>query len=388
MKIGIDAHNLENQRTGVGRYLFNLLKEWNDFDLSADKAGLSDDLEFILYFKKEIPADLSFLSNNFHSINLVSGWRSNAFFTHFLLPRAAKKDGVALLFCPAYVAPIFYRGKIALTLHDIIYQARSDLYNWSSVWDKILLKKFSRISARKAEIIFVPSEYSKKEVLKHYQVEPKKVFVTPLAADGSFRQISDSSNIEEIKKKYKIKNKFIFSIGSIFDRRHLPSAIKAFEGVADELPDYQFLIVGVDYTSDRQSINELVKKINGRIGREAILRRENIDGEDLTLLYNAADLLIWLSDYEGFGLPILEALACGTPVITSPIASIPEVAGDAVIYIQDNYDTDEIAKAIYKALTNKSARQELISRGLEQAKKFSWKKCAKETLDALLTKTP
>ena len=386
MIIGIDAHNLEDQRTGVGRYLFNLLKEWNNFDLSADKAGLPDDLKFILYFKKEIPADLSFLSDNFHSRSLASGWQSNAFFTHFLLPQVVKKDKIDVLFCPAYIAPIFYGGKIALTLHDIIYQVRPELYNWPSIWDRILLKKFSRISARKAEIIFVPSEYSKKEVLKHYQVEPKKVFVTPLAADESFRQIDDENKLAEVKEKYGVKDKFIFSIGSIFNRRHLPEAIKAFEKIAREMSNYQFLVAGVDYTSDRQSVDELVEEINRRIGREAVLRCKYIDGDDLVLLYNTSDLLVWLSDYEGFGLPVLEALACGTPVITSPITSIQEVAGEAAIYIQNNYDLAEISEVMRKALADKNARQELISRGLEQAKKFSWKKCARETLDALLTK--
>ncbi|MBU4082415.1 glycosyltransferase family 4 protein [Patescibacteria group bacterium] len=366
MIIGIDGRNLEGGRTGVGRYLFNLLKEWSSFDLP-------NDLKFILYFKEEIPEDLSFLSNNFQSRNLASGWRSNAFFTHFVLPRAAKKDGIDLLFCPAYVAPLFYGGKIVLTLHDIIYQARPDLYNWPSVWDKILLKRFSKIAARKAEIIFVPSEYSKMEVLKYYQVDSERVFVTPLAADESFRRIDDENKLAEVKEKYGVKNKFIFYIGSIFNRRHLPEAIKAFGEIAGELPDYQFLIVGKNYTC-------FSMKSRG------VLRKEYINSKDLPFLYNAADLLVWLSDYEGFGLPVLEALACGTPVITSPVASIPEVAGEAAIYIQDNYDIAEISEAMREALTDKSARQELISRGLEQAQKFSWKKCARETLDALLTK--
>lgn len=380
MKIGIDAHNLEGQRTGVGRYLFNLLKSWNGFNLPSD-------LEFVLYFQKEIPKDLSFLSDNFEIRNLASAWQSNAFFTHYLLPRVAKKDEIDILFCPAYVSPIFYCGKVALTLHDIIYQVRPELYNWPSIWDRMLLKRFSKISAQKAKIIFTPSEYSKREVLKHYQVRPEKVFSTPLAADESFRQIDDLGKMKGIKKKYKVKNKFVFSVGSIFNRRHLPEVIKAFEKITKELPDYQFLIIGVDYTSGRQDIDGLIREVNERIGREVILRRDHIDGKDLVLLYNAADLLIYLSDYEGFGLPILEAFTCGTPIITSPTTSIPEVAGDAAIYIQDAWDLDEIYRAIKKGVINRSVRQELISRGLEQSKQFSWDKCAKQTLDVLLTKT-
>ena len=361
MKIGIEAHNLEGQPTGVGRYLINILQQWSKFDLPTD-------LKFILYFKKEIP-DLD-LSNSFEKKLLHSN--SNAFFIHYLLPQAAKKDKVDILFCPGYLGPIFYQGKIALTLHDIIYQARPDLYNWPSFWDKILLKKFSRISAKKAKIIFTPSEFSKKEILKHYQVVANKVFVTPLAVDQSFRQIDNQNKLEEIKKKYQIKNRFIISVGSIFNRRHLSEVIEAFEKVADQLPKYQFLIVGHNYTK---------QKLSGR----AVLHQDYLKGKDLITLYNAADLLIYLSDYEGFGLPILESMACATPIVTSFLGSLPEVAGDSAIYVKDNSNVESISCAIYQGLTDQELRRELIEKGLRQVQKFSWQKCAQKTLDALVS---
>ena len=387
MKIGIEAHNLEGKRTGVGRYLINLLKQWDKFNLPSD-------LKFILYFKKEIPDDLELPDSIFvrKLLKAPFGLRSHALFMHYLLPKAAKKDKVDILFCPGYIAPFFYQGKIALTLHDIIYQARPELYNWPSFWDKILLKEFSRISARKAKIIFTPSEFSKKEVLKHYRVNPKKVFVTLEAADSCFRQITDQNKLEEFKKKYQIKDKFIFYIGSIFNRRHLPEAIKAFENLGKATPDesclskltdYQFLIIGTNHTSPFIDIDDLIKGVNQRLCRPAILRQDYLKGQDLIALYNAADLLIWLSDYEGFGLPILEAMACGTPVITAPFTSIPEVAGDSAIYIQDSKNIQEISQSIYQGLTDKNLRQKLISQGLAQAKKFSWSRCARQTLQAL-----
>ncbi len=372
MKIGIDTHDLEGQPTGVGRYLINLLEQWDKFDLPSD-------LKFILYFKKDVP-DLN-LSNLFERKLLDSN--SNAFFVHYLLPRAARKDRVDILFCPAYIAPIFYQGKIALTLHDIIYQAQPELYNWPGFWDKILLKKVSRISAQKAEVIFTPSEFSKKEILKHYQVAADKVFVTLEAADNSFRQITDKDKLVEIKKKYQIKDKFIFYVGSIFNRRHLPEIIKAFEKIGKQLPNYQFLISGVNHTSPFIDIDGLIKGVNQQLGRSAILHQDYLKSQDLVALYNAVDLLIWLSDYEGFGLPILEAMACGTPVITSPLGSIPEVAGDAAIYIQDSKNIQEISQAIEHGLTDENLRQKLIKQGLAQAKKFSWSRCARQTLQGL-----
>ncbi len=379
MTIGLDAHNLEGQRTGVGRYLINLLFQWNKFDLPKE-------LGFILYFKKEIPKDLD-LSDSLFKKKLLQasfGWQSNAFFIHYLLPRAAQRDKVDILFCPGYIAPIFYQGKITLALHDIIYQARPELYSWPSIFDRILLKKVSQISAQKAKIIFTPSEFTRQEVLKHYQVDSNKVFNVPLAADESFKKISDQSQIAQIKKKYQIKDKFIFYIGSIFNRRHLPEVIEAFEKIAPRLTNYQFLIIGANHTSPFVDIDGLIERVNKKLGRQAILRQDYLSGPDLVTLYNAADLLVWLSDYEGFGLPVLESMACGAPVITSPLTSIPEVAGQAAIYVQDSKNIKEISQAIYQGLTDQPLRQDLISRGLEQAQKFSWPECAQKTLDALL----
>jgi len=361
MKIGIDAHSLEGKRTGVGRVLINLLEQWDNFDLS--------DTKFILYFKKEIP-ELN-LSNKFEKKLINSN--SNALFIHYYLPKEAKKDKIDLLFCPSYVSPIFYKGKTALILHDIIYQAHPEMYNWPSFWDRILLKKFSKISAKKAEIIITPSEFSKNEVIKHYKVNSDKVFNIAWGVDNDFRIIKDNKELIKIKEKYKIKDKFIFYIGSIFNRRHLPEIIKAFKKIANRLPNYQFLIFGANYANiPKQEFNH-----------EKIIYQEYLSGKDLIKLYNAADLTIYLSDYEGFGLPPLESIVCGTPVITSRKASIPEVVSEAGIYIEDNSNINEISEAIYSGLTDNSLRQELINKGLEQASKFSWQKSAKKILDIL-----
>ena len=367
MKIGIDAREIEKRPTGVGRVLHSLLKEWNNFGLGGVK--------FILYFKEHVP-DLD-LSEKFERKLLSFPIQRNGLFLHYLLPRAAKKDKIDILFCPGYVAPIFYKGNIALELHDIIYQARPELYNWPSIVDRIFLKKVSQISAKKAQVILTCSEFSKKEIIKHYQVNPKKVFSIPLATNQSFQPIQDREKLEEIKRKYKVKDKFILYIGSIFNRRHLPEVITTFKKVSQELPNYQFLIIGKNHTSPFINIEKMIDK--------KIIRKDYLEEGDLPLIYNAADLLIWLSDYEGFGLPVLESMACGTPVVTSRAASIPEMAGKAAIYVEDNGNIDQIEKAIKKGLIDNILREELIEKGLEQSKKFSWEKCARETLDALVS---
>ncbi len=377
MIVGIDGHSLEGNRTGVGRYLSAILNKWLDFEL--DPA-----IRFVIYFKQEIPNDFKNRGSRFDSKLLKPPFNfySTAFFTHWLLPRAAKKDKIDILFCPGYIAPIFYSGKIVLTLHDIIYEARPDLYSWPSAWDKILLKKISKISAKKASLIFAPSKFSRQEIISYYQVKKEKVLAIPLAAE--IEKTNDGEEIKRFKKRLGINNRFILFVGSIFNRRHLSEAIAAFKIAARRLPDCQFLIVGRNYTVPFVDIDGVIRKTNEKLSRQAVKHVDYIK-EELTAAYSAADLLLWLSDYEGFGLPVLEAMACGTPVVTSQKASLPEVAGEAALYVKNNKEIDKIAEKIIHILTDEEAKQDLINKGIARAHNFSWQKCARKTLDAILS---
>ena len=158
--------------------------------------------------------------------------------------------------------------------------------------------------------------------------------------------------------------------------------IAAFEMSAKENDHYQFLIGGKDYTGG-QSVNKLVETTNAKLGREAILRVDFIVDDELKLLYSACAFFIWLSDYEGFGLPPLEAMSLGAPVITTDGSSLRGVVGEAALLIKDNSDVKEIYRAMHKLTRDNILREELIFRGKEQAAKFSWKECAEKTMEAL-----
>lgn len=378
MRIGIEADKLEGGRTGVGRVLISILQEWDKFDLPAD-------LKFILYFKNEIPDDLELSKSNFEYKLLKAPFniKSRALFRHYSVSHQAKQDQLDILFCPDYVAPIFYFGKIALILHDISYQVRPDIYNWPSLWDRILLKWFSKISAKRAEWIFAVSNYTKQEILKHYRIDEKKVFVFYNAVNEKFKIIEDEQVLEDFKKRYRIKDKLICSVGSIVNRRHLDKVIEAFVKIGKRMPNYQFLISGRNHTSPFIDIDKLIRQVNQELNREAIIRIDFTDDKDLPLLYNAADLLIWLSEYEGFGLPILEAMACGAVVVASRTTCLPEIAGSAAIYVERIKDVDEIERAIYQGLTDMELREDLISQGLQRKNLFSWRKTARRILDVL-----
>ena len=379
MTIGIDAHNLEIGRGGAAhRYLFNLLKVWNDVSTAPQ-------VKFILYFKKEIPKELDFLAEERFVKKILTapfGFQSNALFVHWLLSRAAKKYKADILFSPYYVLPVFYGGKTAVTLHDIFYEVNPKAFSWPSWADKILLKRVSKISAKKASVIFAPSEFTKSEVVKYYKVSPQKVFVTHLGVEEKFKKPSIFDR-QKIKEKYGIKNKFIFYIGSIFNRRRAEEAMNAFSQIAEKLPDYQFLVIGKNSTRPFIDVKKIALGINALARAPLIIYQETVSEEDLVVLYQAADLFIWLSDYEGFGLQVIEAQASSVPVVTTRQGSLKEIAGEAAIFVENPASVSEIASAIYSGLTDEILRKNLIESGLQNVKRFDWEQCAAETLARL-----
>ena len=186
----------------------------------------------------------------------------------------------------------------------------------------------------------------------------------------------NQKEVAEVKQKYNLDFPFILFVGVLQPRKNIPTLIKAYyklkkEGIKDKL-----VITGGKGWQYKE-IFETVERLN--LQKEVIFTG-HIPDDDLPKLYNAADLFAFPSLYEGFGIPPLEAMACGIPVITSNTGSLPEVVGDAGIMV-DPYDIDGLAKAMYEVLNNEGLKEEMVKKGLERAKMFSWKKCAKEVLD-------
>ena len=233
------------------------------------------------------------------------------------------------------------------------------------------------MAARRADIILTVSKFSKGEIMKYYQVDSDKVTITPLAADNIFTVVPPAtiSNFPFTKERIMeaTKNKFILSVGSIFNRRHIQELIEAIK----------LLIVGANHTQPFIDVDEIIKKTNKNLGRRAIIREDYVSEKDLAVLYNLAQCSVYLSDYEGFGLPLLESMASGTPVITSRKTSLVEAGGEAAIFVDSNNPSDIYGK-IKKVLVDDDFKEERIRKGLENARKFSWKKCAGETLEVFL----
>ncbi len=373
MRIGIDARSLEEGRTGVGRYLLNILERW----------GCVGGYRFVLYFKGEIPS-IGILERPCFEKKIIAGRlgiKSNFYFQHFLLPEAAKKDNIDVLFSPSYILPWGWQGKSVVTIHDVSYEAYPEQVSFIN---NLLLGRTSRHSAEKANLILTVSEFSKQEIIKYYGINPEKIIMTPPGIDEKFQKINSDKNMDFAKNKYGLAGDYIIAVGSIFNRRHLPETIAAFLRIAEKNSKAQLLIVGKNHTYPRIDIDKIIKEANDKIKRPAIIRVDHIEDGELLWLYNGAKLSIYLSDYEGFGLPPLESAACGVPAIVSDIPAEREVMGEAAIYVRDNKDAGEISGKIILGLFDEKARNILIKAGFERIKKYSWKKCADKTLEAII----
>lgn len=365
MRIGIDCRSL-SEKAGVARYLSNILREWSIIDTTS---------QYIIYLKGDINHPL-FEHKLFAKriVNTSPIFRKNVLWEQFWLPSVLRHSKPDILFCPSYTAPLITKTKIILTVHDVSYEALPKQY---PLRDRLKMKTLPRRATKKAKQIITVSDFSKKEITKYYGIPSEKVKVIPLAADSTFIPQDNKKDLEEIKNKYGIRGKFILYVGAmsgVFARRNVPQLIKTFKKISNPI-SHHLVLVG----KHESGIPQLIKNLKLR---KRVTLIDYVSDKDLASLYSAADVFVYLSTYEGFGLPVLEAMACGAPVICSNLSSLPEVAGDAAIFVNPE-NTEEIASSIRDVLTNETLKIELSQRSLKQAKRFSWQKTAQATLKVL-----
>ena len=373
MRIGINASCLEGERKGEGRYLSNLLREW------LSEPGHD---EFILYLRSNAQTDAFLQVSNVKQVVVSSPFRRRMQpgWEHIFLPWRAWRDKIDLFFSPSYTLPVISPFKTAVTQHDISYEALPQDYRWK---EKIRLNLFSRRSAKQSDVILAVSEFTKAEIVKYYTVSEGKIVVTHEDCDSQFYPIIDESLLTEFKKGNRLVGHHILFVGTMLKRRRLNSLLDAFTIVAQRISEVQFVLVG---SPESVQSEELRRLMSHHSFRDRILRFEYVSDEDLNLLYNTAAVLVYPSVYEGFGLPVLEAMRCGTPVIVSNCASLPEVVGDAGVFANPD-DPKDIADKICKVLTDPIWREDLSDRALRQSAKFSWARCARETREAFCRAT-
>jgi len=241
------------------------------------------------------------------------------------------------------------------------------------------MEKFVPLSIKKASNIVTISEFSKSEICGYYGVPAERISVVNPAIDHNIFFPRDKTNSEKVKNKYGIKTNYILSVCTIEPRKNLTGTLDAYKKLPDEIKNkYSLVLVGGKGWLDE----ELNEKIEALSSKYSVIKTGYVPDEELPSLYSGASVFVFPSFYEGFGMPPLEAMACGVPVITSNNSSLPEVVGDAGIMIEAK-DTVKLAKQIEKVLTDNKFAEGLRVKGLLRAKKFSWHKSARNLLEVM-----
>ena len=376
MRIGIDGRSLERERTGVARYLLGLLGMWakehrgHEYYLYFEHEVPTDSLLNEACFTKRLPARLPLLKRNIRQ----------HLWEQMVLPFAARRDRVDLLFSPGYTLPALFGGPGAVTIHDVSYESHPE---WSRVAQRWRLRIFSRMAARRARAVLTDSQFSGQELLKHYHLPSSKVWAIPLAADDFVMPVPAGEASMVVAKRFGLKGQYLLFVGSLFWRRHIPTLLQGFELALKDGGPEMLVLVGADRLRSSFDLQQGINALNLRLGRRAVLHFPHVEDRELLCLYHAARAFIFLSEYEGFGLTPLEAMSCGTPVISAKTSSIPEVVGGAALLISDPADAVEASRAILAVSGDAERRDHMIRMGLEQAARFSWRRCAEDTLRVL-----
>jgi glycosyltransferase involved in cell wall biosynthesis len=298
--------------------------------------------------------------------------KNSLIFDHLHVPLWCQKNKIDILFSPKNVIPFFSRSKNIVTIHDLAYfMPESNAY---LPHDAIYMKSMIKNSCKRADVIIADSRNTKKDIVRFTGTDADKIKVVHLGVNGNFKVIKEKKLLDKVRSEYQLSDRFILFTGGITPRKNLLKLIQAFNEISDEIP-HELVLTGSRGWNNKKEL-ELIEQ-NNKIKRLGFL-----PDEDMPVLYNLADAFVYPSLYEGFGLPILESMACGCPVISSDSSSLPEVVGDAGLMV-DPYDVDALAKAIVEVLTNDRCREELVQKGLDRVKQFTWENSIKNTLNAL-----
>lgn len=362
MLIGLDARVLYRPLRGIGKYLFNILENMVKLDSSV---------EFKLFYEeitgqKTIPVSAQIKEVSF----LAKGYRFHSW-EQFVLPGKIKKSRITLFHSPANTAPLIQLCPTVVTVHDTI------LMESEEEGDRFYNRFILPIALKNAKKIITISQNSKKDIIRLLKIPENKIEVIYHGINSAFRRIVDGQGFASLRDKYGIRERFIFTLGAVGKRKNIETLLEVFAQLKkSNLIKHQLVITGIQ----EAGINEFLRKIKALGLQNEVIITTYVPEDDLVALYNHTDLFLYLSLYEGFGFPVLEAMTCGAPVIASSVSSIPELVQDAGILV-DPRNTDEIGEAILAILNNKNLREELSEKGFKQVKKFSWEKAARQTLD-------
>lgn len=367
MRIGIDIRSLIFTRAGISCYTFNLIKALS----AVDKEN-----EYLLFCNTKSGYDWS---GYFRVKEDVIRFPHLGRFTEKLweevfLPQRLLAKKIDVFHSPRYMLPKKKPCHFIVTIHDLSFKRIPQLFT-RKVFDCV--NHWVEFSVEKADKIIAVSGHTKNDLINLFNAKAEKIEVIYEGVDENFRPVKTPESLKEIKHKYNLPEKFILFVGTIEPRKNIKRLIEAFYDLTKNRKMEHSLVIAGGKGWHYDDVFNTVEKL--KLGKKIIFT-DYVRGSELPLLYNAADLFVYPSLYEGFGLPPLEAMACGVPVVTSNTSSLPEVVGDAAVLV-DPADVQTMAEAIKQTLEDKNLREKMIKQGFIQAKKFSWEATAIKTLN-------
>ncbi len=366
MRVGIDVSPLTLARTGVGQYTHALLRQLLRLGDGTEFRGLSSGLGAM------DAAALEGLAAHRHvrvpTRALYQAWSCLRW------PKADRLiGGVDVYHATNYFLPPTSTARRVVTIYDLAFLRVPALCSPKIVGP---FSRGVRRFAREADAILVCSEATRRDVVELLEVPEQKTAVAHGAVDEDFVPVPRDEAARILAGRYGIETPFLLFVSTIEPRKNVPGLLRAFARVSDEFPHQLVLIGGTGWNSE--DVDPLIAELGiaSRVRRMGYLPNRR----DLPLFYSAADCFVFPSFYEGFGLPVLEAMTCGCPVVTSKRSSLPEVAGDAAAYA-DPEDVESIAGAVRAVLADASRRDAMRVQGLSQAQRFSWEHCARVTME-------
>lgn len=358
MKIGIDVHSIGSGKGGNETYYRALVQALQVIDTSS---------QYVLYSSGN-DAETFCVNPNFRTQPVPP----NPYLRiPIALPLRGRRDHLDI-YHAQFIIPPFLKCKTVTTIPDIAFEHVPEMFpSYQRLWSRTLI----RHSARTADHILTVSDYSKRDLIDTYKLPPERITVTPLAASTEFFPQNKDESRERISHKYHIRAPYLLYVGRLQGRKNLPTLVNAFTHLRRAGCEHQLVIAGGTDTLSES----LMTAINRSGVASEIILPGYIAAEDLPDLYSAADVFIYPSLYEGFGLPVVEAMACGIPVITSRNSAMAEVAGQAATLI-DPLDDIDVAQVISKLLSNAALRRRLSDAGLARSTTFSCHRMAEQTL--------
>lgn len=374
MRIGIEGQRLfREKKHGMDMVALELVKELQDID---------HENEYFVYIKPDVDKGCLQETDNFHIVELEGGsypvWEQSA------LPKAARDDKCDMLHCTSNTAPLNPKMPLLVTLHDIIYMEKS--------YPKILMdhgtnyQKFGNVYRRyivprvvkKADKIITVSHFEKNRIGEFFGFpeNDNRLVAVYNGVSRHFKPVDDDSFLKRVKAQYKLPDKYFFFLGNTDPKKNTKGVLKAFSDFRKKNQD-DYTLIMLDY--DREELKKLLNEIGDTELENHIHLTGYVVNTDLPAIYSMCEVFLYPSLRESFGIPMLEAMRCGTPVITSNTSSMPEVSGGKALII-DPYKPTEITEAMIKLIGDEKLKKQLVETGYEQSAKFSWKAMAEHVL--------